>query len=181
VSGKGVPAALLMATFRATLRAAASRNLPIPAIVEELHRTLVESMDVSRFVTAVYGVLEPDSGRFTYLNCGHNPPILLRASGCVERLRTSRRAIGMLTNVTVPLAVTTLRPGDTLLMYTDGVVEAADAEYHEFGEERIINALVESAARPAAAILDALVDATRAHCGREHYDDDFTLVVVKRG
>ena len=180
VSGKGVPAALLMATFRATLRAAASRNLAIPVIVDELHRTLLESMDVSRYVTAVYGVLEPRTGRFTYLNCGHNPPILLRASGGWERLRTSRRAIGMLANVTVPVSTTTLDPGDILLMYTDGVVDAADAEFQEFGECRVASTLIASKARPAAAILDALVHATRAHSGREHYDDDFTLVVVKR-
>ena len=180
VSGKGVPAALLMATFRATLRAAASRNLPIPAIVDELHRTLLESMDVSRYVTAVYGVLEPRTGTFTYLNCGHNPPILLRASGGWKRLQTSRRAIGMLANVTVPASMTMLAPGDILLMYTDGVVDAADAEYREFGECRVVSTLVASAAQPAAVILDALVQATRAHSGREHYDDDFTLVVVKR-
>lgn len=180
VSGKGVPAALLMATFRATLRAAASRNRAIPEIVDELHRTLVESMDVSRYVTAVYGVLEPRTGRFTYLNCGHNPPILLRAGGNWERLRTDRRAIGMLANDSVPVSATTLGRGDTLLMYTDGVVEAADEAYREFGEGRVVSTLVGSAARPADTILDALVHATRAHTGREPYDDDFTLVVVKR-
>jgi sigma-B regulation protein RsbU (phosphoserine phosphatase) len=180
VSGKGVPAALLMATFRATLRASASRNRAIPVIVDELHRTLVESMDVSRYVTAVYGVLDPRTGRFTYLNCGHNPPILLRASGRWERLRTSRRAIGMLANDPVPVSVTTVARGDTLLMYTDGVVDAANDEHCEFGERRLVSTLLASSAESAAAILDALVYETRAHTGRDHYDDDFTLVVVKR-
>jgi sigma-B regulation protein RsbU (phosphoserine phosphatase) len=86
----------------------------------------------------------------------------------------------MLANDPVPVSVTTIARGDTLLMYTDGVVDAADDEYCEFGERRLVSTLLASAAESAAAILDALVYETRAHTGRDRYDDDFTLVVVKR-
>jgi sigma-B regulation protein RsbU (phosphoserine phosphatase) len=137
-------------------------------------------MDSSRFVTAVYGILDPSSGAFTYVNCGHNPPMLLRARGEHEQLPTGRGALGMFGNDPVEPQTVDLAPGDTLLLYTDGVVEATDATFTEFGEERLASGLVESAARPAREIIDRLVDATRTHAGREQYDDDFTLVVVKR-
>ena len=180
VSGKGVPAALLMATFRAALRSEVRRDRPIPAVVEDVHATLLESMDTSRFVTAVYGVLEPGSGHFTYVNCGHNPPMLLRAGGEREILPAGRAALGMLDSRPAAASTARLDPGDTLLLYTDGVVELTDAGDEEFGEARLARALAGAAGRPAREIIAMLLDATRAHAVRERYDDDFTLVVVKR-
>lgn len=180
VSGKGVPAALLMATFRAALRTEVRKGRPIPAVIDDVHQTLVESMDTSRFVTAVYGILEPRSGSFTYVNCGHNPPILLRADGTRESLATGRWAIGMFANKPVGTATITLEEGDTLLMYTDGVVELTDGNLTEFGETRLARVLSEAATGTAAEIVSALLERTRAYSGRTRYDDDFTLVVVKR-
>jgi sigma-B regulation protein RsbU (phosphoserine phosphatase) len=84
-------------------------------------------MDTSRFVTAVYGILDPGPGTFTYTNCGHNPPLLLRGGGVQEFLQTGRRAVGMLDSQPTPTRVVTLAPGDTLVFYTDGVVEVSDA------------------------------------------------------
>jgi sigma-B regulation protein RsbU (phosphoserine phosphatase) len=180
VSGKGLPAALLMATFRAALRTEVRKDRPIPAVIDDVHQTLVESMDASRFVTAVYGILDPASGVFAYVNCGHNPPILLRASAQTELLPTGRWAIGMLGSKAVTPATTTLAAGDTLLMYTDGVIEVTDANEAEFGEAHLARVLAESADRPAAGIVSALLDATRRYSGLSRFDDDFTLVVIKR-
>jgi hypothetical protein len=87
VSGKGIPAALIMATFRAALRTEMRRHAEVLAVAAQLNRVVMESRDTSRFVTAVCGVLEQRSGRFTYVNCGHNPPLLLRASGGAETLQ----------------------------------------------------------------------------------------------
>jgi phosphoserine phosphatase RsbU/P len=180
VSGKGVPAALLMATFRAALRSEVRKNRPIPAVIEDVHGMLVESMDTSRYVTAVYGVLDPRLGAFTYVNCGHNPPMLLRARGERELLPTGRAALGMFHGEPAAPCTVHLGASDTLLLYTDGVVELTDANQTEFGEARLGRALSDSAARPAREIIGALLDATRAYAGRERYDDDVTLVVVKR-
>ena len=180
VSGKGVAAALLMATFRAALRSEVRKNRPIRAVVEDVHETLLESMDTSRFVTAVYGVLDPPEGRFTYVNCGHNAPMLLRAGGDREFLPAGRSALGMLDSRPAAPSTAYLAPGDTLLLYTDGVVELTDAASEEFGETRLVRVLVSVADRPAREIIETLLQATRAHAGRERYDDDFTLVVVKR-
>jgi serine phosphatase RsbU (regulator of sigma subunit) len=180
VSGKGVPAALLMATFRAALRTEVRKARPISAIIDDVHQTLVESMDNTRFVTAVYGVLDPRDATFTYVNCGHNPPMLLRAGGAWEFLPTDRWAVGMFASKPVSPSTVRLGRGDTLLLYTDGVIEVADASDDDFGEDRLVRALSDSAARPARDIIRDLLDATRAHGGRIQYDDDVTLLVVKR-
>jgi sigma-B regulation protein RsbU (phosphoserine phosphatase) len=180
VSGKGVSAALLMATFRAALRSEVRRNRPIPTLIEDVHRTLVESMDTSRFVTAVYGILDPAPGTFTYINCGHNPPLLRRGRGAQEFLPTGRRAVGMLGSQPTPACVVTIAPGDMLVFYTDGVIEVTNADEREFGTAGLSRVLAASAAQPAEEIIHAVVDATRAHAGTDHYTDDFTIVVVKR-
>ena len=180
VSGKGVSAALLMATFRAALRSEVRKYRPIPAVIEEVNGLLVESMEPSRFVTAVYGVLDPRAGAFSYMNCGHNPPLLLRASGGREVLPTGRRAIGMMGSERAAARTVHLGERDTLLLYTDGVVELTDASEAEFGEARLACVLADAAPRPAREIISALLDATQAYAGRGRYDDDVTMVVVKR-
>jgi serine phosphatase RsbU (regulator of sigma subunit) len=170
-----------MATFRAALRSEVSKNRPIPALVTEVHGILTESMDTSRFVSAVYGVLDPQSGTFEYVNCGHNPPLLLHARGDQELLRTGRPALGMFGGESTDARMVRLDEGDTLLLYTDGVVEVTDQSVDEvFGESRLARALTDSAALSASRIISALVDATRAYARRKQFDDDFTLVVVKR-
>ena len=180
VSGKGVPAALLMATFRAALRSEVRKNRSIAAVIRAVHGTLVEAMDTSRFVSAVYGILDPRSGTFTYENCGHNPPLLLHAQGEQEMLGSGMPALGMFGGQQIAPSTAHLGPGDTLLLYTDGVVELAAPDGAEFGETRLTCELSRLAARPAREIVGALVEVTRAYAQRERYDDDFTLVVVKR-
>ncbi|MGE5357575.1 MAG: PP2C family protein-serine/threonine phosphatase [Bacteroidales bacterium] len=180
VSGKGLPAALLMATFRAALRSEVRKDRPIPDVINDVHGMLVESMDTSRFVTAVYGVLDPGPGTFTYINCGHCPPVLLRADGGREVLSTGRTALGMFCGQSALTSTAHLLPGDTLLLYTDGVVELTDSSDKEFGDERLGRVLADCAARPAIEIIETVLQAAHDHAGREHYDDDVTLVVVKR-
>ncbi len=180
VSGKGVPAALLMATFRAALRSEVRKNRPIAEIIQDVHATLVDSIDLSRFVSTVFGTLEPGTGTFSYVNCGHNAPLLLHARGGCDVLTAHRPALGMFGGAAVAPATAMLDPGDTLLLYTDGVIEIADAADTAFGEERLEGVLRDAASKPAEAIVAAVVDATHAFSGRERYDDDFTLLVVKR-
>jgi sigma-B regulation protein RsbU (phosphoserine phosphatase) len=180
VSGKGVPAALLMATFRASLRSEVRKNRPMPAIIQELHDTLAESMDTSHFVSAVYGVLDTQAGTFSYINCGHDAPILLHARGDHELLHATRPALGMFGGAAIEPSIVGLDRGDTLLMYTDGVIELTDANLTSFGQPRLERVLADAADRRAADIIASLVAATRAFSGRDRYDDDFTLLVVKR-
>jgi sigma-B regulation protein RsbU (phosphoserine phosphatase) len=180
VSGKGVPAALIMATFRAALRAEASRGLRIPEIAGAVNRILLESPGLARFVTAVYGVLEPLAGRFDYVNCGHNAPMLLHAQGGRESLETGGPALGILSDGAFESASVAIAPGDALVLYTDGVVEPEDEQETEFGTDRLEAILRESRVLPAARMVDSVLEATRLFSGRQRYEDDFTLVVVKR-
>ena len=180
VSGKGIPAALIMATFRAALRTEMRRQADLPAVAAELNRVVLESRDASRFVTAVCAVLDPPSGRLDYVNCGHNPPLLLRGHGGHETLRRGGPALGLLADQGFEAGSAVLDPGDCLVLYTDGVVEPADAHDAEFGVAGLEGAVRGAMGRPAAEALRAVIDATRAFSGRESYDDDFTLVVVRR-
>jgi sigma-B regulation protein RsbU (phosphoserine phosphatase) len=180
VAGKGVGAALLMATFRAALRSEVRRNPPLPDLVREIHQTLLDSMDDSRYVTSIYGELDTRTGTFAYVNCGHNPPIVVRSTGEWCRLPVGNRAIGMFGFDPEIAEPVTLGIGDVLVLYTDGVIEASNADGLEFGEDRTGRLVAGCSGRSARAIVDALVEATRRHIQREHYDDDFTVVVVKR-
>jgi sigma-B regulation protein RsbU (phosphoserine phosphatase) len=180
VSGKGIPAALIMATFRATLRAEMRRHADLGAVATQLNRAVLESGDASRFVTAVCGVLDVRSGRLAYVNCGHNRPLLLRASGGREGLERGGPALGLFAEAAFEAGTAALDPGDRVVLYTDGVVEPTDENEREFGTERLEAAVREATGRPAAEALRSVVDATRAFSGREDYDDDFTLVVLHR-
>jgi sigma-B regulation protein RsbU (phosphoserine phosphatase) len=180
VSGKGVPAALIMATFRAALRTEMRRRPRLTAVATQLNGAVLEFRDAARFVTAVCGVLEAQSGRLTYVNCGHNPPLLLRGGGGHETLRRGGAALGLFAGERFRAGTVDLQPGDSLVLYTDGVVEPADARDEEFGAERLEAAVRAASGRPASEMLRSVLEATRAFSGRDRYDDDFTLVVVKR-
>jgi sigma-B regulation protein RsbU (phosphoserine phosphatase) len=180
VSGKGVPAALIMATFRAALRAELQREERMVGVFEAINRILVDSSGASRFVTAVYGILDPGCGRFTYVNCGHNPPLLLGSGGGRAALDAGGPALGMVAGAPYASGEVTLEPGDTLALYTDGVVELSDEHDVEYGLDRLEAQLRAGARLPAGDMILSVVDATRAYAGRDGYVDDFTLVVVKR-
>ena len=180
VSGKGVPAALIMATFRAALRAQRVRGMPLDGIADRLNRILLDSMDASRFVTAFYGLLDPASGELGFANCGHNPPILLRGAGRRETLPSGGPALGMWREARFVPGSVTLRRGDVLVLYTDGVVEVMNPSGEMFGLDRLEEAVRAPHGASARARVEAVLEATRAFAGRDGYDDDFTLVIVGR-
>jgi sigma-B regulation protein RsbU (phosphoserine phosphatase) len=180
VSGKGIPAALIMATFRAALRTELRRRAELHAVAARLNRAVLEFRDAARFVTAVACVLDTASGRLSYVNCGHNPPLLLRGSGARETLSLGGSALGLFAEERFEPGTAELRPGDSLVLYTDGVVEPANGTDVEFGVERLEAAVRAAQGRPASEALRSVIDATRAFSGRDAYDDDFTLVVLHR-
>jgi phosphoserine phosphatase RsbU/P len=180
VSGKGVAAALIMATFRAALRVQAKEAGSITQLVERVNRLLLDSIDPSRYVTAIYGVLDPASGAFEYVNCGHNPPMLLGADGSRVLLDRGRAALGMRVQGTEDAGRVRVAPGDMLAIYTDGVVEPFAPAGDEFGEERLEALLRRDAAQPASQIVETVFRETLAFSGRASHEDDFTLMLVKR-
>ncbi len=180
VSGKGIPAALVMASFRTLLRAHARGDQHPAALAEAMNRTLPEHIARASFVTAFYGVLEPATGCFTYVNCGHNPPLLARQDGAVEELACGGLPLGAFDDASYEQATVRLDPGDVIAIYTDGVVENDDDERGDFGAARLADVIVRHRARSPQAIVDVVVAETRQYHGISVYPDDFTLLVLKR-
>jgi sigma-B regulation protein RsbU (phosphoserine phosphatase) len=180
VSGKGIPAALIMATFRAALRTQVRNDFSLSHVMSAVNFLLWESTSDSQFVTAVYGVLDPATGRFTYTNCGHNPPLLIRLDGSHVELGTGGPALGVFKDAQYEEAIVNFHQGDALVLYTDGVIEAANADGKEFGTRRLEQTLRGATDLATRKMIRAIMDATRTFSGTDTYSDDFTLVVVKR-
>jgi sigma-B regulation protein RsbU (phosphoserine phosphatase) len=180
VSGKGIPAALLMAAYRAMLLAEIRNQFALRIILAKVNTLLHESTDRGKFVTAFYGVLDSKNRIFTFSNAGHDPPILRRANGRVERLTEGGLALGVLPDSQYEERPLSVGPGDTLLFFTDGVSEAAAPDGEQFGVERVEALLEELHPLPAREIVDALVRrVTDFTLGAEHLSDDLTVVCVK--
>ena len=180
VAGKGVAAGILMATFRASLRAEIRNNYSISVILAKVNRLIFESVENSVFVTAVYGVLDRERRRLTYANAGHNPPLLLRAGGQVEWLTAGGPLLGPLAEARYVEEFIDLDPGDLLIFYTDGITEAMDKDGEMFGVERLVE-LARSVPRADSArrICHRLLEAVRAHTGQVHAEDDLTAIVLR--
>ena len=138
VSGKGLAAALLMASLRASLRTLSPLAGDLAGRLVAVNRLLVESTEPSRYATLFLGEYDDGARRLRYVNCGHNPPALLRADGRVERLLPTAMVVGLVEEWTCDVAETVLGPGDLLVVYSDGISEAADGQEEEFGERRLV-------------------------------------------
>ncbi len=181
VSGQGIPAALIMTAFRALLRTQVQRDPRPEHIAAELRGLLPEFIGEYNFVTTVYGVLNPPDGRFAYVNCGHNPPMLFRTDGSIEQLRIGGTVLsGAIVDLSYHAFEIGIAPGDLLLFYTDGVIEVESGKGEQFGMERLEMAVRRSLELPASGIIEKLIGETREFSGSENYEDDFTLMIVRR-
>ena len=180
VSGKGIPAALLMAGFRMSLLAEIRNEFALRAVMRKANSLLHESTERDKFVTAFYGVLDWKNGALIFSNAGHNPPFLVHRDGTVERLEDGGLALGVLPDSRYEERPVALRDGDVLLLYTDGVSEAEDETGRQFGDERIEAEVREHLEESAADILKHIVDAVQAWTGERGPADDLTLLVARK-
>jgi sigma-B regulation protein RsbU (phosphoserine phosphatase) len=179
VSGKGIPAALIMAGFRASLLAEIRNEFAIRAVMSKVNSLLLESSDRGKFVTCFYGLLDLHHRALIACNAGHNPPLLRRADGRIEYLTEGGVALGVLPGAHYDDRPLALHPGDVLVLYTDGVTESLNAEREAFDQDRL-EATVQSLHHLAAReILDGIVKAALDWSGEENQSDDLTVVVVK--
>lgn len=178
VSGKGVPASLLMASLRSALRVYAYFTYDVNTIMSEVNRHMCRDTTIGEFTTAFYGVLTPDGRRLTYCNAGHDPPMYLRA-GRIEYLETGGMVLGVDCTATFERGVVELQSGDILLFYTDGAVEALNFADEAFGRQRLVESLLRYADQPAERIVQNINWDLRRFRGLADRLDDVTLVVLK--
>jgi phosphoserine phosphatase RsbU/P len=180
VSGKGSPAALLMALLLAVLRTLADEGLAPAALAERLNTQICRHSPASRFITLFYGVYAPASGALTYVNAGQNPPLLRRRDGRYERLGATGVALGMFEGSTYEAVDTRLEPGELLVLYSDGITEAEDPQGTPFEETGLEEVLERELAATPADIGTRVLAAVEAHAKDSRFSDDLTLLVLKR-
>jgi serine phosphatase RsbU (regulator of sigma subunit) len=179
VSGKGTGAALLMTVLRAAVRA----HWGLADLAEaaaRINRTVFENTPPGKYITFFFARLDPLTGRLLFVNAGHNPPLLLRRDGPLETLRDGGMALGFFDDVSYDLGETFLRPGDVLVMYSDGVTETFDPAGDEFGDERLAELARRHRDLGAAQLEAVVLREIEAFGGGQKATDDRTLVVLKR-
>jgi sigma-B regulation protein RsbU (phosphoserine phosphatase) len=180
VAGKSVPAALLMATLQASLRTIAGENAALADLVARLNRyACAHSLNGLRFTTAVLSEYNPVSRRLTYVNAGHNAPILRRADGTLETLDVGGLPLGIRPDGNYETASLELRAGDVLIFFTDGVVEAFNESGEEFGNERWLNAIRNLPDWDASQTLQWLMKRVDEFAGATRQSDDITCLVFR--
>ncbi len=181
VSGKGLPAALFMLSTRSALRTLATSGVGPARMLKRANRLVAEDAgDSGTFVTLFYGVLDPASGLLRYANAGHNPPLVLRLGGEVLELGRTGIPLGALEESSYRQGELILQPGESLVLYTDGVTENPDADNQEFGTRRLTELALALADRDAHATVERIKQDVFAFGGGQVQFDDLTLMVIKR-
>lgn len=181
VAGKGLPAALLMCAFQASLRALAELDLPPDETISRLNRILCRRLPLNRFVTFFLALLDPTTSRLTYVNAGHCPPWLIHPGTVTpERLPETGRPLGFYETSTYETRSIPLDPGDVFVCYSDGVPDGVGPAGEEFGEKTLVEVVNREKSGPPAAIVRSVMEAIDAHHGTVPRQDDITLVVLKR-
>jgi phosphoserine phosphatase RsbU/P len=181
VSGKGIPASLLMANLQATIRALAPTNELLTEKTGKINNIVFENTSTSKFITFFWGVLDKTNNLFTYVNAGHNPPILLHGDGSYDLLDKG----GIILGVTPTLfpyesGTITINQMDTLCLYTDGVTESMDTEQREFGETKLMEILKSNTGLSSKELIDFIINKLSEHSAGCAQYDDITMIMIKR-
>jgi sigma-B regulation protein RsbU (phosphoserine phosphatase) len=180
VAGKSVPAALLMATFQASLQTLSATASSLADLVIGLNRfSAAHSLGGMRFTTAFVAELDPATRALDYVNAGHNPPMLRRANGSIERLETGGIPFGIAPEAAYSSDAVQLAPGDRLLIFTDGLVEAVNEQGEEFSDARLLGLVSQSPEESAAALQARIMAELDAFVGRARQHDDTTCLVLR--
>ncbi|HWZ84737.1 MAG TPA: PP2C family protein-serine/threonine phosphatase, partial [Thermoanaerobaculia bacterium] len=177
VSGKGIPAALLVSTVHAAVHLQIDEAKTVADLIGRIDRHLQKFSATRKFLTCFFGLIEPDSGTLRYVSAGHNPALLRRGSGAVEQIKATGVPIGMFPNATWREETVVMEEGDLLCVYSDGITEALDTADEEFGLERLTRLMSpEAPGRVCEAVFDAVSD----FAGDAPQYDDQTLLLLRR-
>jgi hypothetical protein len=180
VAGKSIPAAMIMATFQASLRTLSVTRRSLPDLIAGMNQySCTNSQGGLRFTTAFLGEYDPAARTLTYVNAGHNAPMVCRKSGALERLEAGGLPIGILADTPYQSASVTLAPGDWIIIFTDGVVEAVNTQGEEFGEPRLLSVVNASASQSPGELLQAIMRHIDLFVGATPQHDDMTLLLIK--
>src|SRR5215510_13600337 len=180
VSGKGTAAALLMSSLHAAIHAQAGSHESLVETISAVNRYLAENIPPNRFVTLFCAELDPESGTLTFLNAGHNPPLIVHAAGTVEQLASGGLPLGIKPDAEYREGRTQLQKGDVLVIYSDGVTEAVSPTGEEFGATRLYEVVSRNVEASAAGIRDRIESSLTKFAQGTSAADDITLVIVKR-
>lgn len=180
VSGKGTAAALLMSSLHAAVHAQAASHDSLVETISAVNRYLAENIPSNRFVTLFYAELNPRTGALSFLNAGHNPPLIVHEAGTVEQLSSGGLPLGIKPDAIFREGRTQLQPGDVLVIYSDGVSEAGNPQGEEFGVKRLSDVVMRNIESSASGIRDRIESALTKFAEGTAAADDITLVIVKR-
>ncbi|MBP5777548.1 MAG: SpoIIE family protein phosphatase [Prevotella sp.] len=181
VSGKGIPAAIFMAVSRTLIRATGIRGTGPAECMTYANELLTKESVNCMFVTVFYGIYNIETGEITYCNAGHNPPYILKRDGRVEAFPMSKDPmVGAVEGIVYHEDKIQLEKGDTLYMFTDGVTEAVNTSFEEFGESRLENTLKGCAGQSGQQMIDAVAKDMTTFVGEAEQSDDITMLVLKR-
>jgi serine phosphatase RsbU (regulator of sigma subunit) len=179
ISGKGIAAALLMANLQANLRSRYMVALEDPhQLLQSVNQLFVANTPEDSYATLFYADYDDANHCLRYANCGHNPPLLLRANGDIERLEPTATVLGLFTQWGCEVKKVSLGPGDVLVIYTDGVTEAPNEAGEEFGESRLMNIVRAHPKIPVKEILSMILNEVQRFSGASQADD-LTLVIAR--
>ncbi|HEX9652924.1 MAG TPA: SpoIIE family protein phosphatase [bacterium] len=179
VSGKGVPASLLMSNLQASLHALLNTGLNIDEVTHRINNIIYRNTSIDKFITFFLAVLDPIERTLRSVNAGHNPPYLFHQDGSFQTLSDGGLLLGMMPNMPYAVQTVNLLPGDCLVMFTDGVSEAVDASDEEFEEKRIEACVLENQKLPAEQVLQRLIKAVKDFAEGQPQADDITALVIK--
>jgi serine phosphatase RsbU (regulator of sigma subunit) len=180
VAGKSIPAAMLMATFQASLKTLSTAQVALPELVANMNRyACSNSQGGLRFTTAFLAEYDTAHRVFAYINAGHNHPILRRSSGLIERLDVGGLPLGIQPEATYQSASVTLAPEDWLIVFTDGLIEAVNAHDEEYGETRLLNSIQAGAGVQPSELLNRLMAELDLFVGTTPQHDDVTCMLLK--
>jgi sigma-B regulation protein RsbU (phosphoserine phosphatase) len=177
VVGKGLPAALLMSNLQAAVRAFSTAAIEPQALCTSVNRLLCRNITSGKFVTFCYAVIDMAERCIRHANAGHNPPILMRRSGEVDRLAPTGLVLGIASDWVYASGVTDIHPGDRLVCFTDGITEAASEDGDQFGEDRLMECIAQYRDQPSALLARAISERVTAWT-RGSLSDDATLIVA---
>lgn len=180
VTGKGLPASLLMANLQACLHTLAPMDMSLEEATGHINRVICENTDPTTFITFFHTLYEPEEGCLRYVNAGHNPPIAIRADGTLHELEEGGLLLGVMSGAAYEAGRFEIEPGDCIALFTDGVTEAMSPEEELYGEERLTALLRKHREGAAELILEAVMEDVRRFTGDpEYWSDDVTLVLMK--